>query len=477
METQEIISILRKAEHVYEGEGFPKEGYNPVNELVMELDEDQNRLYNAILKTIPRKQLAEIAQGLSDCAASFEDKLVWMSKDHPVAVPRHNEPIGTLLKLYLNKSSKRVTLARRCLTERFDKQSYRDQNNILRAFLQGAGGDCDWAGRRLRDNWRKELKEDVIRSWERSSRPMLAYVILRHFPNEYILTEQDRLAEAAGYQYVCARVGDEPSFVLDASRLSTPDCFYVWAKLGRQIDKGKAENDVYDYLRSYDKFYDTELLRAPNFSSIIGWDRMVWAMGVLGMQDELVRLLEFENRVKAATPDNMKGADAWPYFVVAIKKELDPDGEVDLEEEKRICDEKEYRRYVYSGEFDNIDEQKPSILCYSRMNDEEETSWKDVQFKERRDALPSLSLKDEWILFSEIFYDDRPRLQNVLNSATVSEDGDKHIIEIPVYNQFQEDWFKGGPLDEIETLYRTKCGHPEDNFLITIKHSDDYGII
>ncbi len=461
METKDIISILRKAEHKYEGDGVPKEPCDLDNYLVMELDDDQNRLYNAILKTIPKNQLAEIAKELHDCACTFQEKVSWMSKEHPATEPCHNEPIGTLLKLYLNKTSRLVSHARRCLTERFDKQSYRDQNKILRAFLRGTGGDCDWAGRRLRDHWRKELKEDVIRSWERSPRPMLAYVILRHFPNNYILTEQDRLAEVAGYQYVCARVGNEPSFVLDASRLSTPDYLYVWAKLGRQIDKGKAENDVYDYLRSYDRFYNAPLFRAPSFSSIIGWDRMVWAMGVLGMQDELVRLLEFENRVKAAVPDNITAPDVWPYFVVAIKDELNPKSKGDLEVEQELYRKKGTFIDLSPREFDDKDElevveEKPS----------KDNMSKDSLFKERMEALPAMSVKDEWILFCEIFLDDRPRLQNVLKSATVSEDGDNHIIAIPVRNRFQEDWLKAGPLDEIRALYHAKCGHPEENVQI-----------
>lgn len=70
--------------------------------------------------------------------------------------------------------------------------------------------------------------------------------------------------------------------------------------------------------------------------------------------------------------------------------------------------------------------------------------------------------------------DDRPRLQNVLISATVSEDGDNHIIAIPVRNRFQEDWLKAGRLDEIRDAYRSICDHPEEKYQIILKHSEDY---
>ncbi len=280
MSTDQVISKLREAEHPWDGDGLPNEIVSG-NDVVLELDHDQDKLYTAILKTIPKDVLAGIAHGLSwepGIAASLVNKIKWLSREHPKGASPHNEPLTTLLKLYLDKRSKRVVYARLQLKDRFYKQSYRDQNRILRAFLNGTATDRDWACRILRDNWRKELARDVKEAWIKSQKPMIAYVILRHFPNAFILEEQERLAQAASYPHVCARVGNEPSFKMDESRLGVVDYLYVMAKLGRSVDSGDAERRIYSFLLDYDGYYDGSFDPKPSFSSIEGCDLMVLAM-------------------------------------------------------------------------------------------------------------------------------------------------------------------------------------------------------
>ena len=461
MELSKIISVLRKPEHVYEGEGFPKESYDLDTRKVLELDEDQNRLYNAILKTIPKSTLSGLRDTLGDCPWSLLEKIEWMSQDHPREDNvKRNEPIGTLLKLFLNKSSKKVGYARKGLTSRFDKQSYRDQNKILRAFLRSGSGDCDWAGKILRDNWRKELTEEVKEAWTRTRRLMLAYVILRHMPNDYILSEQEELSKAAGYQYVCAVVGNEPGFTIDMERLAFPEYMYVMAKLGRKVDFEEAETKMYNFLLSYDKYYDVPPYRTPGFSSIRGWDRMVWAMGVLGMQDALVRLLEFENKVKENTPKDVHGFEAWAYFVTAIKDQIDPFGDpYRLAKELESCNKAEQQYFGLSDGEESIYEDLP-VVSEGQL------------FRTALDEKPDMTLSEEWTLFAEAFYKDNPRLQSYLLDAEIVLDGGIEVIVIPVFNALQEDWFKAGPLDEIRELFERKTRFPRSHYSITIKRKD-----
>ena len=450
------------------GDGFLKEIYDLDTRIVLELDEDQNRLYNAILKTIPKETLADLANNLEGCALSLKDKIEWMSKDHTREGELHrNEPIGTLLKLFVNKSSKRVVYARKELTTRFNTQSYRDQNKILRAFLQSGAGDCDFAGRILRDHWRKELTEEVKSAWTRTRRPMLAYVILRHLPNDYILSEQEELAGVAGYQHVCAVVGNKPGFDIDMSRISAPDQLYVMAKLGREVDQQEAEKSVYKYLLSYDKYYDTPLYRVPSFSSIRGWDRMVWAMGVLGMQDALVRLLEFENKVKGSVPRQVDYDEAWASFVTAIKDSLDPDAGGDqLGEEKKALHDAEPNRFSTPVGEQLQDEDHPAFMENNVKSEEK-------LFRKRQAENPDMSLAEEWRLFAECFYSDKPRLQNILLDAEFSQEDGSEVISIPVQNAFQEDWLRAGPLDEITSLFKQKTRFfPSSHYSITLKRKD-----
>lgn len=472
MEISDIITVLRKAEHVYEGEDFPRESYDLDTRLVLELDEDQNRLYNAILRTIPKETLAKLHDELEGCAWSLLDKIEWMSKEHPKAGLKHNESISTLLKLFLNKASKKVGYARKCLTNRFDKQSYRDQNKILRAFLRSGAGDCDWAGRILRDNWRKEMTKEVKDAWTRTRRPMLAYAILRHFPKSYILSEQDSLSDVAGYQYVCAEAGNEIGFTIDMSRLSLPERLYVMAKLGRQVDSEETEKKVYNFLLMYDKYYEGPLPFTPNFSSIKGWDRMVWAMGVLGMQDALVRLLEFEDNVKKSIPEGILKSDSWPYFVAAIKDAVNH-----TDYDKRI--ETEKIAYEKATEM-KIGEQSPfnvsSILLDAEMNndDDEQKEW---YFYDELSKHPLMTLEEEWDLFVESFYYDRPRLQNVLKQAIVSNKGNYQEIAVPVRNDMQESWLLNGPLDGIKRGFEDHTRYAGTDFDIKLQHTDDYQVI
>lgn len=472
MNIDDILSILRKPEHYYEGDGLPRETVNLGDNFVLELDHDQDKLYTAILKTIPKDNLAEMAKELNrkrsqgeKVAASLVEKIEWMSGEHPRKEKAKNAPISTLLKLYQDKKSKQVRFARKCLRERFDNQSYRDQNRILRVFLDGTAIDCDWAGRILRENWRKEMKEDIEKAWTRTRRPMLAYVILRHFPNNYIVQEEYPLSESAGYQYVCARIGNEPEFVLDESRLCVQDYFYVMAKLGRKVDFEKMEKKIYDFLLNYDGYYD-HYLSSPSFSNIKGWDRMVWAMGVLGMQDALIRLLQFENKVKEALPsERCEFDERWPHFVTAIKNEIDPDGAPDrLDREIYTLKSKYYIpvSYVHPDWVAGVNEE------------EEDLNQKAWCFEDERSKNPFMTLKEEWTLFVEYFYYDRPRMQALLKESILTEKDSYLSIEIPVHNNMQEEWLNQGRLRELKSLFEEMCSYPATDYDIKLIHGDNY---
>lgn len=479
MDIERIIGILRKPEHEYEGDGFPEETLFSNSRIVLELDHDQDKLYTAILKTIPKDKLSEIAKELrydQDAAVSLVRKIEWMSEDHPRKQKVKNESLTTLLKLYLNKRSKKVRYARQCIKDRFDKQSYRDQNRILRAFLSGPAIDCDWAGRILRDNWRKEMKDYVGDAWVRTRRQILAYVILRYFPNSYILQEQDSLSDVVEYHYVCARIGNEPGFFIDESRLTIPNLFYVMAKLGRTIDSEDMEKKLYDFLLNYDGYYDQVFLR-PSFSCIPGWDRMVWAMGVLGMQDSLIRLLEFENKVKASQlDDNCNIEERWPYFVTSIKDRIDPGGVPDrLEREIKAFKAKQ--KLPESSVILNhtLNEEEIQAFTDSEIDDEQkQRTW---YFNDELSMNPFMTLQEQWALFIKVFYYDRPRLQSLLEGASFTDDLGVIIIEIPIHNNLQEEWFRRNIMEEVKNTFAEMCSYSRNEYDIILVKADDFEII
>lgn len=477
MDIDTIIAILRRQEHFYAGEGFPIEWSNESN-VVLELDHDQDKLYTAILKTVPKATLAEIANELRhdrNVAVSLIRKIEWLSEDHPKMEKSKNEAISTLLGLYLNKKSKQVRYARKCLRERFDKQSYRDQNRILRAFLEGPAIDCDWAGRVLRDTWRKEMTGRIKEAWSKSKRQMLAYVILRYLPNNYILQEQLPLAQIAGYQYVCARIGNEPEFEIDESRLSTPVFLYVMAKLGRTVDYDVMEKRIYDFLLHYEGYYDF-LKVTPSFSCIPGWDQMIWAMGVLGMQDALIRLLGFENRIKEVqSTEDLDFEDKWLHFVVSIKNEIDPEGASGRLESEISAMRAKCGTINYVQPIQLMDEERFEHTDTRIDDDYEQKVW---YFNDERSKNPFMTLKEEWMLFVESFYYDRPRLQALMKSARLTEEWGFLSIQIVVQNDAQENWLnQNGILTEIKDSFQNNCSYPMTEYDISIIRSENFEYI
>ena len=104
METDRLISLLRRV------------GSDP------ELSPDQEKVCNALLKTIPKETLGWIADVLRrdpDCSSVFVRKMEWMSEEHPPKEVVRNEPIGRLIRYYVDKKSKKVAYARPLLRSRF----------------------------------------------------------------------------------------------------------------------------------------------------------------------------------------------------------------------------------------------------------------------------------------------------------------------------------------------------------------------
>ena len=58
---------------------------------------------------------------------------------------RHNQPIATVIKNYLNKDSCKVKLSRNEIEWRFNALDWRYQKQILFGFLQSGPSDRKWA--------------------------------------------------------------------------------------------------------------------------------------------------------------------------------------------------------------------------------------------------------------------------------------------------------------------------------------------
>lgn len=261
---QFITFLLTEAYPYYASEDYVKGSF-------------KDRRLVAVMQSISFEDLAEVWRFLEcdpACPRALYYKFLQIIKG---AAERAEDktPVASLLQLYSGKGSRQA--AARQMKRRYDDMSQEDRRWVLLAFLGGAKKEREWAARHLRDEWIEAFGPVVEDAWKKHHDRALAFVILRHMPDAFVLEQQDELAEVAGYLYVCARLGSVKGFKVDASRLSVPQWFYAMAKSGAKDSKEVMKCRLEEYLASGS--FDPEDVNL-----------LLWAMGRLGMTDELIAL-------------------------------------------------------------------------------------------------------------------------------------------------------------------------------------------
>lgn len=245
-----------------------------------------DKTYLALLHSLSIEELSELMEKLGvdgDCPSGlyYKAKGVMKSKNRG---EKGTISTSTLIGWYTDKKSGKVAMATRELMSRFLHECIENQQSILDAFLAGGKKEVEWAGRRLRDRWFNSLSDAVASCWKRTHNPVLAYAILRHMPTSFIMSEQESLASATKYAYVCVRLGNEKGFHMDSERLSIPDLIYVWAKWGI----GNSTNINIPYVGDIliQEYLDEEEDIPTETLGLI-----LWSLGRLGMTDTIVHIL------------------------------------------------------------------------------------------------------------------------------------------------------------------------------------------
>lgn len=246
----------------------------------------ENKYFVAFLQSLPDELLAQVVNQLlldPNCP-----RMLFYKAEKILSVKVENRNAGyttaQLLRFYKDKKSGKVTLAIKELMRRFRSESQDVQRVILRAFLCGGKKEMEWAGRFLRGHWIKSMSPLVAERWRETHNRILAFVALRHMPTAFLLEEQKALADAVGYVYVCARLGNVNGFHFDSDRLTIPDYFYVSAKLdvghSPNINSQVALEYLLDEYLEYETCFLTDALC-----------RLFWSMGKMGMSDALMKAL------------------------------------------------------------------------------------------------------------------------------------------------------------------------------------------
>jgi len=240
----------------------------------------QDDAYRALLHTLTIEDLKHLIGWLETCDGCpmtllYKASGILKSK---LKATMAEVPTSTLLKLYSDKKSGKVCSSTKALKDRFFHEDAESKRAILKAFLRGGKKEVEWAARYLRDHWTKSMTTLVGYIWKKTQNPVLAQVVIRHLPESFVLAEQEKLADAIGYTYVCARLGKRKDFIIDASRLTTLDYLYVLAKSGT----GRSDLSVIE-------------ARLEEYLSGSGWitpreaGLILWALGRLGLAETIIR--------------------------------------------------------------------------------------------------------------------------------------------------------------------------------------------
>lgn len=264
----------------------------------------EDNLYKALFHSLAEAELEHLKEMLDsdpECPRALYYKAFGVLKFRLKAAMTVIDT-ATLLGWYSDKKSGKVNLSIKSLMLKYPKEREENQEEILKAFLMGGKKEMEWAGRRLRDHWRCSLATCVDLKWKATHNPILGYVVLRHFPDEYVLEEQEALAEVTSYAYVCARLKNK-GFHMVSKRLSTPDFLYVLAKW----DMGKSTAINIDVLAG-------RLLRAymneKEHISSHDIEIILWALGKLGLTDVIILVKpELEKLSAKYTSDNSINED------------------------------------------------------------------------------------------------------------------------------------------------------------------------
>ena len=175
-------------------------------------------------------------------------------KEHLNASARkwwENKPTEELLQLFIDKKSRKVSMAAKELCERFSYLMYDEQKKILHAMLEsGCKTYRYWAYRKLFVHWDEEFAECICHLWEKHKEESCAWVLMEHGPIEYLKHHTDELARY-GYWRICLQLANDTDFGMDENRLKPWELMYVSIKNGHDMTDDECERLLYMTIAEY----------------------------------------------------------------------------------------------------------------------------------------------------------------------------------------------------------------------------------
>lgn len=159
---------------------------------------------------------------------------------------KRNTPISRLIRDYMNKESGRVSESKVEIKRRFEHLDWKDQKRIVSAFLDSCRSDREWMYVRLLDLWDDCFAPRIAELWEQYHEERCAWVVIRHLPEDYIISQIDCFSNDRDYYFVCRRLAHRSDFCIDRERLSLVDYLSVLVHAGRSFSKTMALDLLYE---------------------------------------------------------------------------------------------------------------------------------------------------------------------------------------------------------------------------------------
>lgn len=225
-----------------------------------------------------------------------------------------NNPIATVIRNYTSKKSGKVTDSRNEIQRRFFGLDWKDQKKIMAAFLDSGVSDRDWAYSRLLDLWDVSFETKVQDLWETYHEEKCAWVIIRHFPKEYLQKHIDQFNEGRDYYFICRRLAEGGDFVIDKDKLSKTDYLMALSHADRHIDDVEATDTLYEIVRDIAFHWNPsielsrdymprrrEVMTASDFANVF---IALYYIEKMGNDEVLTAFRTWENKVQGIVRDS-----------------------------------------------------------------------------------------------------------------------------------------------------------------------------
>ncbi len=225
-----------------------------------------------------------------------------------------NNPIATVIKNYTNKKSGKVTDSRNEIQRRFFGLDWKDQKKIMAAFLDSSVSDRDWAYSRLLDLWDASFEAKVQELWETYHEEKCSWVIIRHFPKDYLQKHIDQFNEGRDYYFICRRLAEHNSFVIDKDKLSKTDYLMALSHADRHIDDAEATDTLYEIVRDIAFHWNPSMELSRDYmphrrevmttSDFVNVSIALYYLEKMGNDDVVTAFRTWENKVQGNVRDS-----------------------------------------------------------------------------------------------------------------------------------------------------------------------------